>query len=393
MKKKTLINKMMIRPMVLLLLLPAAFRAGAQDEIRLLAGTYNDTARGGLYSFSFNQQTGRFAPLDTLDLRNPSFLTVTMDGSTIYAVSENGDSSSCVSAVAFDERSGRMTLRGSRPTNGDPCYVESNDNLLVTANYGGGSISVFPLNIDGSLNAMNGQFGGAKKGPDATRQNEPHIHCARFLPDGSGIIATDFTGDRLLHLVFDGRNRPAEPRAVATLTPGSGPRHIAFSADSRFLYVMSELTGAVTVFRWNYGKPQKVQEIATDHPEGRAGSDIHLTPDGRFLYAANRLQNDGLTIFNVDRKSGRLAKAGYQATGRHPRHFNITPNGRFLLCACRDENSIRIYRIDAANGLLTDTNERISLPRPACVRFYPYVMQPDIPGNGVFRVIERTVTK
>ena len=179
-----------------------------------------------------------------------------------------------------------------------------------------------------------------------------------------------------------------EAGVAATLPAGSGPRHITFSTDSRFFYVMSEMSGKVSVYGWNYGKVRPIQEIAADTANGHGGADIHVSPDGKFLYASCRLKNDGIAIFRIDRATGKLTRVGYQPTGKHPRHFNITPNGKFLLCASRDENRIQVFSIDKATGMLTDTGQDIAVDRAVCVKFYPTVMQPGI-GDGQFRIIEK----
>ncbi len=381
---------MKIRNLLLLTLTVIAhLTLQAQDDIKLIVGTYTNGNSKGIYSFNFNQSTGQAAPIDTLELQNPSFLTLASDGTMIYAVSENHDVAAAVNAITFNKTTGRMKLQGSFPTKGeDPCYVETNGNLLLTANYTGGSMSVFPLNVDGSLSPMSQQFKGSTGGSNAERQQVPHIHCARFLPDGNGVIATDFSSDQLLRFELEDMKELGSAKVTAQLSKGSGPRHIAFSTDSRFVYVMSELSGAVTAYLYNFGKMKKIQEIQSAEVGAQGGADIHVSPDGRFLYTSNRLKNDGIAIFKINRRTGLLTKVGYQRTGIHPRQFNITPNGRFLLCACRDDNTIQVFRINSTNGLLTDTHQDISVDKPACVQFYPIVMQPDIQGDGVFRVIE-----
>lgn len=361
----------------------------AQDNISLIVGTYTQSKSKGIYSFSFNQETGVAKPLDTLKVNNPSYLTIAMDGSMIYAVSETNDSLAAINVIQFDEKTGKMKLVNSLPTHGEgPCYVTTNGNLLLTANYAGGSMSVFPINIDGTLKPMSQQFKGSANNADANQQHTPHIHCARFLPDGEGVIATDFSADRLLRFNLVDMKQLGNATVTATLSKGSGPRHIEFSTDSRFVYVMSELSDAVTAYSYNFGKMRKIQEIKADETGAKGGADIHISPNGKFLYASNRLKNDGIAIFKINQKTGILNKVGYQQTGVHPRNFNITPNGKFLLCANRDSHTIQVFSINKATGLLTDTQHDIQVDMPVCVQFYPIVMQPDILGNGIFKVIE-----
>jgi len=107
----------------------------------------------------------------------------------------------------------------------------------------------------------------------------------------------------------------------------------------------------------------------SDSVGARGGADIHLSPDGRFLYTSNRLQAEGIAIFAVDPTNGLLSRVGYQPTGAHPRQFNITPNGRYLLCCCRDSDKIQVFRRDQQTGLLVDTGKDIPVSRAVCVQF------------------------
>ena len=111
-----------------------------------------------------------------------------------------------------------------------------------------------------------------------------------------------------------------------------------------------------------------IQTVCADSLHARGCADIHLSPDGKFLYASVRLQNDGIAIFKVD-SDGTLTNAGYQPTGIHPRNFNITPNGKFLLVACRDSGCIQIFRRNVRTGLLSDTGRTIVLDKPVCIVF------------------------
>ena len=115
-----------------------------------------------------------------------------------------------------------------------------------------------------------------------------------------------------------------------------------------------------------------IQHIKADTLDARGSADIHLSPDGKFLYASNRLKGDGIAIFEVSSEDGTLDKVGYQPTGIHPRNFNITPNGKYLLVACRDTNEIQIYEREEESGLLKDTGKRIKMPKPVCVQFLSY---------------------
>jgi 6-phosphogluconolactonase (cycloisomerase 2 family) len=247
--------------------------------------------------------------------------------------------------------------------------VATNGDIALTANYSGGSMSVFQLKQCGTLAELAMKFNGATGGPDPARQQAPHVHCACFTPDGRYVLATDFSADRILSFSIEGQDVIANGVA-ADVSADSGPRNLTFSNDGRFAYLMSELSGKVSVFGYHEGRLDTLQEIVSDSVGARGGADIHLSPDGRFLYSSHRLKADGIAIFAVDSQTGLLTRIGYQPTAAHPRMFNITPNGRFLLCCCRDSNKIQVFKRDSTTGLLTDTHQDIPLSKPVCVQFF-----------------------
>ena len=354
---------------VLIMLLSCICAMQAQDVQMIFVGTYTDGGSKGVYSYRFNQETGEAVVLDSLEMRNPSYLTIARDERLIYVVSETHDDKASLNIVRITANGG-MRLIDTAPTEGeDPCYVATNGALALSANYSGGSMSVFQLSQCGTLAELTMKFLGATGGPDLSRQQTPHVHCACFTPDGRYVLATDFSADRILSFRIEGQNVIVDDVA-AYVSADSGPRHLTFSNDGRFAYLMSELSGKVTVFAYHEGQLEKLQEIVSDSVGARGGADIHLSPDGRFLYSSNRLKDEGVAIFAVDSQTGLLTRIGYQPTAAHPRQFNITPNGRFLLCCCRDSNKIQVFRRDADTGFLTDTHQDIMLSKPVCVQFF-----------------------
>ena len=300
----------------------------AQQTINLLVGTYTDGSSCGIYSYRFDQMAGRVVGLlDSLALRNPSFLTIAPDKKHIYAVSEINDQHASLCTIGYQPHNGQLKLLSTTATEGeDPCYVETNGKLVLTANYSGGSMSVFRL-------------------------------------------ATDFSANRILSYWLKGDQVVANGEAEY-VRADDGPRHLIFSHDGRYAYLMSELSGKVSVFSYAEGRLKLLQTIVSDSVGARGGADIHLSPDGQFLYASNRLKADGIAIFKVDASTGLLTKIGYQPTGLHPRHFNITPNSRFLLCACRDSNKIQVFSRNQETGLLSDTHQDIPISKVVCVQMH-----------------------
>ncbi|NDV81107.1 lactonase family protein [Bacteroides sp. 51] len=348
------------------------------NELTMVVGTYTSGSSKGIYTFRFDQETGEAKALSDVEITNPSYLTISGDNQFVYAVSEHGDGNEAVTAFHFDKEKGTLQKLNSVPAMGaDPCYIITTNQHVVTANYSGGSISVFPLAKDGSLLAASDviQFSGS--GADKERQEKSHLHCVQVSPDGKYLFADDLGTDHIYTFQINAQvniengekflnaaNPPAFPVA-----PGSGPRHITFSPNGKQAYLINELSGAVIAFDYKDGKLSEIQSIQADTVGAKGSADIHVSPDGKFLYASNRLQADGLAIFSINQTNGTLTKAGYQLTGIHPRNFIITPNGKYLLVASRDNNAIEVYQRNADNGLLTSIGKDIPVDKPVCLKF------------------------
>ena len=399
----------------------SATSTAQEDEQLMLVGTYTDAGAEGIYSLRFNQQDASWQLLDSAQLSNPSFLAIDSRRNLIYAVSENGGPTDALNLLSLTPATGAMQLLVSQLTqSAAPCYVSfgpystaaetsggpatETPRMAVTANYTGGSLSLFPLDEQGYPQPLDTLFMGQTNLHDPVRQEAPHVHCAHFAPDGRYLFATDFSSDRLLRFRVQiepqaagntsdsqAENTTSEPQAAspkaetckpsrllsnpevaATLPEGSGPRHLTFSPDARHAYLITELSGMVHVFDYQpeSGALTLKQSIETDSVHARGSAHIQLSPDGRFLYATNRLEHEGVALFAVNPDNGLLTPAGYQLTGRHPRHFNLTPNGRYLLVACRDSHAIEIYLRNPDTGALTPTGKSIPLSKPVYVGWY-----------------------
>ena len=344
------------------------------NDMFLLVGTYTSSEGSkGIYVYRFDTETGIADSACMAEVKNRSYLVLSADEKTVYAVGENGENDSFVHAFAFDKKKPELTLLNSQNTQGaSPCYIEMDPNgqTIYSANYGGGSISAFMLKADGRLSALN----SLQKFNDTERQKISHVHCVRFSPDRNYLFATDLGLDKVYRYpasknVFEGQPFFSEKdRKDFNMPSMTGPRHIEFQGNGKYMYILGELSGEVTVFDYNNGDIIPKQTIAADTVEARGSADIHVSPDGRHLYASNRLKNDGIAIFSVNEQNGTLRKTGYQPTAKHPRNFVITPNGKFLLVASRDENKIQLFSVNRESGLLTDTGQDILLEKPVCLK-------------------------
>lgn len=370
----------------------ASLVKGEAGDLFLLVGTYtSEKGSKGIYLYRFNTLTGRSDSVSMAEVVNPSYLTLSPDEKYIYAVGENDEGNSAAHAFSFDKQRGMLTPVNSSPTlGGGPCYItiSGNGKDVHTANYGGGSITSFRADEKGRLGpaTMVMQFKG--EGPDRKRQSSPHLHSVMYSPDGQFLFAADLGSDKLYRFSVNDTPFEGQPSLQQSslkafdMPPGTGPRHFDFHPDGgKYLYVLGELSGEVIVFDYDLGGLTQKQVIAADTVGARGSADIHVSPDGKFLYASNRLQADGIAIFSINPENGTLTKVGYQLTVKHPRNFVITPNGKFLLVAGRDDDRIQVFSVDMETGMLTDTNHPIPLSKPVCLKFAEMgEQQPDEQG-------------
>ena len=340
-----------------------------EDAVRLYIGTYTGQGSEGIYAYSFDQNNGKWTLEGLTPAKNPSFLLLGPDGRTLFATNQNKTPEDGVERFAFDPATGALkSLDFAGTANIGPCYIATNGSIVLAANYAGGSLDVLPLGADGSLQPCSQSFPGVASGPHRN-QGAAHVHCATFTPDGKYALVSDFSADRIITFRVEGQALALTESPYTPVRPGTGPRHIIFNAAGDRVYVIGELSGEVTVFAYADGSLETLQVIRCDDLDAQGSADIHLSPDGRFLYASNRLQGDGIAIFSVDAASGLLTRVGYQFTGVHPRHFALTPNGKYLLCACMDSNIVQVFARDAETGLLEDIHNDIPTNRAAFVLF------------------------
>ena len=346
-------------------------------EMYMFVGSYADASDPGISLFRFNSKDGSATLVrEVSNIANPTYLTLSTDERFLYSVSETDVPNAKVNVYSFDKKDGGIRFLYKKVTKGSsPCHIWVNNNrtLVVTANYMGGSISAFPLSANGMLDDPT-LFIFKEGASGIGRQDTTHLHFTYSSPDGKYLFANDLGADRIYKFdivsEMDGSASLKEGHpAYFTMPQGKGPRHTTFHPDGKFAYVIGELSGNVTALKYDEGNFSIIQSIEADPRHNAGSADIHITPDGRFLYASNRGQGDGLAIFSIDKESGKLTSIGYQPTESHPRNFIITPDGQYLLCACRNGNVIQVYAIDKESGQLKNINKDIKVSKPVCLKF------------------------
>ncbi len=331
----------------------------------------------GIYVYDFDPSAGelRFRHA-TAGIVNPSYLALSADRRTLYAVNELEGAPGGISALALDSAAGAPLLLNTQPVHGTaPCYIclDPSGKWALVANYGSGNVTVLPILADGQLGAAASIYQSRGCGADPKRQATPHAHCAVFDPAGRHLFVADLGVDCLLSFHFDdatGQLIPADPSGVAS-APGAGPRHLVFSADARYLYAVNELDSTVAVYAYAAatGTLTPVQVIST-LPDGFSGESwaggIQIAPSGRFLYASNR-GDDSIAVFAIDAPSGRLARVEIAPCGgRWPRHIAFDRTGDYLLVANQRSEQVVILRADPDAGTLTPAGE-VAVSNPAFV--------------------------
>lgn len=345
----------------------------------LLIGTYTKSgANDGIYVYDFNSQTGDVNLKSKVSgEENPSYLAISSDGKHVYAVNEvkNG----VISSFLFNPTSGELTYLNRVSSGGDsPCYVSVDDKnkYVFAGNYGSGSLAAIPLKEDGSFGTGSQIIQHEGSSIDKGRQQGPHVHCTVLSPDNHYLLASDLGTDQISIYQYDASSvsqplSPSEPPFVS-VKAGSGPRHITFHPNSKYAYLIQEMGAMITVFDYKNGQLAEKQTITMLSPDfkGKVGAaDIHVSPDGKFLYGSNRGNANELVIYSINKK-GLLSYVGRQTTqGKAPRNFAIDPSGNFLLVANQDSNEIIMFKRDKKTGLLTPSGGKIQLSKPVCLKF------------------------
>jgi 6-phosphogluconolactonase len=363
--------------------------AGTSESAFVYVGGYTHfppNARGngeGLEIFRLDRSTGQLTHLASeRPVENPAFLTIDATERYLYAVNSSpsidGQPGGAVSAFAIDRTSGSLTFLNRQPTAGPgPCHlsVDRTGRFIIATSYHAGNISVFPVKPDGSLLPSSDcvQHLGSSVHPE--RQIGPHCHSVNFDLAERFAIVCDLGLDRVFVYQLDratGKLVLNEPPGISA-KPGAGPRHLAFHPSGRYAFVINEIDSTLTSHYFNQttGALREIEAhstLPTDYSGPNSTADVHVTPDGKFVYGSNR-GHDSLAIYAVDSATGKLTPLGFQSTlGRTPRNFAIDPTGTFLFAANQDSDNVVTFRIDRSTGALTPTGHVVSSPSPTCVR-------------------------
>ena len=372
---------------VLFLLLIAAglpvFPAASARDFLAYFGTFTNELSKGIYVSRLDTDTGKLsAPELAAAAASPNYLAVSPNGRFLYAATRGDGAGGTVSVFALDGHSGRLTRLDQKSSGGmGPCHVsvDAAGKTVLAANYNDGSVKSFHINPDGRLtDGTVIQHHGHSINP--TRQTGPHAHCVMPAPEGRFALACDLGLDQVMIYKLDPANAMlvANEPAFASVPPGSGPRHLAFSPSGKNVYVINEMGCTVTAFTWDglagtLNAPETVSLLPSGEPVKAAytAAEIVVSPNGRFLYATVR-GHDSVSVLTVDGKSGRLVPVeNVPCGGKIPRGMGIDPTGRWLIVANQKSETVAVFGINAATGRLTPTGQVLSVGAPVNVEFAP----------------------
>ncbi|MGV6394738.1 lactonase family protein [Pseudomonas caspiana] len=365
-------------------------QAQSMTEYDVLIGSYTQGASEGIYRYRFDSQTGKLdsKPLQVIKTDNPSWLTLSRDQRHLFVVNENGpggkDVVGKVSSFAIDPKTHQITpinqvqSRGEEPTHSS---LSPDQRFLFVSNYAvhpdpGGALAVIPVGKDGKLSEVvqvSNNHGASKVNPE--RQASSHVHSAIPTPDDKYVVTSDLGADKLLVFSYDGnRAEPLQPAKAPTvqLPPGSGPRHLLFSKDGKHAWLTLEMVAQVAVFDYHDGvfKQTQTVDLKNKDPQQKVGAGgLHTSPDGKFLYVANRGEANQLLVFAIDGK-GQLKEIQRRSVeGVEPREFSFDPSGHFMLIANQKSNQIVSVKVDPKTGMLGDTVQKVDFDSPSDFRF------------------------
>lgn len=351
------------------------------DQLTVWVGT--TTPRNGLskgiYRLTLDTESGKLSKSElAAEIGSPGWITLTEDGKRLYAAGTLGRQPSI---VAYAINGNELELINSQPIgDGGAAHAAVNPTgkFLITAQYGGGSVGVFPLAKDGSVQPRSQLIkheGGSRV--VGNRQNSPHAHWTGFDAQNQFAFVPDLGLDAVVVYKINHKDGTLTSHGAGKCPPGGGPRHMKFHPGGAYAFVLNELALSVTTFAYDSAngslQPLGTVKTLTDERKAResfsSAAEIRVHQSGKFVYTSNR-GHDSISAFRCDESTGKLTLIEVEPIrGGWPRNFNIDPTGKWLLAAGRDSNTLAVFAIDQETGELRYGRNIEFVPSPICVQF------------------------
>jgi len=370
---------MITKNCLLVIAILLSFPVFSQNTYVFLGSYCKDKTAESILVYQLDTVNGKLTKVTSASgLINPSFLTISSNGKYLYACTDTKTpNAGSVSSFEFNPQNKSLVFLNKQSCGGEnPVYVSvhKSGKWLVNANYSVGSVSVHPLLENGKIDSLAQNFQYTDGSVNKERQTRSHVHSAIFSPQFDYLFLPDLGADKIRCYQFDeNKKQPLVETKIPFIKTDleSGPRHMTFHPNQKFGYCIEEMSGSISVYQYKKGTLNKVQRIKT-HPdtitEGFGSADIHISPDGKFLYASNRGNENNIAIFSIA-KNGFLKSIGYQSTlGNHPRIFAIDESGKFLIVTNQNSGNVVVFKRDSKSGLLKATGEEVKLDNVSCVQ-------------------------
>lgn len=331
---------------------------------QLIIGSYTSKGNPGIEVFNWDAKTGTATKSYSLTVPQASYQAIS--GDYLFSVSEEGDGKASVSS--FQLRNGKYeAINTEFSLKGDhPCHLtyREKSKTIYTANYTGGSVSVFQT-ANGRLKALAQYIAYTGSSVNKDRQNSAHAHMVSLSPDQNTLFVTDLGSDKIYAHRILANGLLAESPQEINITPGNGPRHIRFNTKGDRAYLLNELSSDVDVFAVKGSQLAKIQSIPADTSAAKVkgSADIHLSPNGKWLLASNRISSNQVVVFKIE-ADGKLTRVFHQNVAKIPRNFTFDPLGNYVLVASQEEHRVQVFSFDDATGTMQDLHQDILVKSP-----------------------------
>ncbi|NKI26426.1 lactonase family protein [Arenibacter sp. 6A1] len=347
----------------------------SDKKMELLVGTYTQEESQGIYRLKYNPVNGELSdPNLVVETENPSYLHISKDRNTVFAVNENNKGT--VSSFSWNADRTNLSLIGQQSSEGQhPCYITLNEaeNLLAAANYSSGNIVMYKVSENGRIEGDAQIKTHEGTGSVMPNQASARAHCVQFGADGKYLYAVDLGIDQVLVYPIDAQGKLGASQLALALEKGDGPRHLTFHPTKNLVFIINELSSSVVTAQLNPENGtmvvvDKKSTLPTAYKGKNAPADIHLSSNGKFLYASNRGHNS-IAVFSVSEDGSLQLLDNTSVEGDWPRNFVLSPDEKFLLVANQISNNITVFSVDAKSGLLSFTGNQIALSKPVSLNF------------------------
>lgn len=330
---------------------------------QLIIGSYTSKGNPGIEVFNWDAKTGTATKSYSLNVPQASYQAIS--GDYLFSVSEEGDGKASVSS--FQRRNGKYVAINTELSRGDhPCFIlyREKSKTLYTANYSGGSVSVFTT-VHGKISPLTQYIAYPGSSVNKDRQNSAHAHMVALSPDQNTLFVTDLGSDKIYSHRIMANGLLDENRQEINVTPGNGPRHIRFNAKGDRAYLLNELSSEVDVFAVKGAQLEKIQSIAADTSaaKSKGSADIHISPNGQWLLASNRISSNQVVVFKIA-ADGKLTRVFHQNVAKIPRNFTFDPSGKFVLVASQEEDRVQVFSFNDETGSIQDLHQDILVKSP-----------------------------